>query len=55
MFFFGCLIVIRIITLFSCRWLRFTLGIIFTSLLVAALIIDSVTFDLYHMHYLSVG
>ncbi|WP_280521997.1 hypothetical protein [Candidatus Coxiella mudrowiae] len=44
------MIVIGIITLFPRRWLGFTLGIIFTSLIVVALIIDSVTFGLYQMH-----
>lgn len=55
MFFFCCLLVIGVVALFPHRWLAFLLAIFFTSSLIFILVIDIMTFGLYHMHYFSEG
>ena len=54
-FFFFCLLVVGAVTLFPRRWLAFLLAIFFTSSLIFILVVDVVTFGLYHMHYFSEG
>lgn len=54
--FFTCaLIILLVIMLYPRRWLAFTLGIIFATVLVFGLIADSMAYALYHMHYAAVG
>ena len=55
MFFFCCLLVVGVVTLFPRRWLAFLLAILFASALIFMLVVDVVTFGLYHMHYFSEG
>ncbi|QTS83626.1 DUF3413 domain-containing protein [Coxiella endosymbiont of Amblyomma nuttalli] len=54
-FFFCCLLLIGIVVLFPRRWLSFPLAIIVASALIFMLVVDIVTFGLYHMHYFSEG
>lgn len=55
LFFIACVIILGVITILARRWLIYFLSAALATILITGLVIDSMAFALYQMHYAAVG